>query len=195
MPSDEELLEQWRRGDSASGNALLSRHFGPIRRFFSSKVAPRDVEDLVQRTFEGCVQKSVSVEMRVGFRSYLFGIARLQLLRYLRSKGQALGRDGTLEQSSIRDLGTSPSSMIAGKQAETLLLTPLQSLPLEQQMLLEMHYWEEMGAAEIAETLSIPSGTVRVRLHRARGRLREALSEQLTDGDLDATARALGRLL
>ena len=62
-------------------------------------------------------------------------------------------------------------------------------------MLLEMHYWEEMDAAEIAETLSIPSGTVRVRLHRARGRLRDALSEQLTDGDLDATARALGRLL
>jgi RNA polymerase sigma-70 factor (ECF subfamily) len=50
-PSDEALLESWREGDRAAGEALLRRHFDAPYSFFRGKLDDRTVvEDLVQRT-------------------------------------------------------------------------------------------------------------------------------------------------
>jgi RNA polymerase sigma-70 factor (ECF subfamily) len=43
-------------------------------------------------------------------------------------------------------------------------------------MLLFLRYWSDLTQAEVARLARLPEGTVKVRLHRARGRLREQLS-------------------
>jgi RNA polymerase sigma-70 factor (ECF subfamily) len=48
-------------------------------------------------------------------------------------------------------------------------------LPLDLQTALELHYWEELSTAELAEVLAIPQGTVKTRLFRAREQLRVLL--------------------
>lgn len=200
MHSDAALLALWRGGDAESGNTLLARHFGSIRRFFASKIAPGEVEELVQRTFAGCVESVVSFRGDGNFRSYLFGIARKQLFKYLRNRTRDASREQPdLGVSSVRALGQSPTSIVAEREREGLLLQALQQLPVTQQTLLELHYWEDLSAPDIAKVLEIEPGNVRVRLHRARAMLRDTLMRDngpsIDDGALDDLARALGRLV
>ena len=57
------------------------------------------------------------------------------------------------------------------------LIETLQRLPVEQQTLLELHYWEGMGITELADVFESPEATIRTRIHRARKALREALEQ------------------
>lgn len=200
MESDTALLHQWRGGDAASGNTLLARHFGSVRRFFASKIAPSDVEELVQKTFTGCIEGAANIREDGNFRAYVFGIARKTLYKHLRNHTRDTARsDPDLGVSSVRALGQSPTSIVAEREREGLLLEALQQLPVAQQTLLELHYWESLDAAAIGDALELQPGHVRVKLHRARTMLLDILLRDagpvVDEDELDALARALGRLV
>lgn len=200
MTSDAELLSLWNGGDTRSGDTLLARHFGSIRRFFANKVDAQTVEELVQRTFTGCIEGATRFRGDASFRAYLFGIARKTLYKHLRTHiRDAEYVDHDVGVSSVRALGQSPTSVVAEQERGVYLLEALQRLPLAQQTLLELHYWEHLGPAAIAEVLEIETGNVRVRLHRARRRLLEEMVTQdgqpPTEDALDTLARALGRVV
>ena len=143
MTPDPELLRRWRAGDREAGNELLTRHFGSVRRFFASKVAGADVEDLVQRTFAGCVEAAERFRGDARFSTFLFSIARRQLYRHFRDSARDGARtEPDLSLSSVLELGQSPSSIVAGAEMEALLLQALQRVPVDQQTMLELHYWE-----------------------------------------------------
>ena len=75
----------------------------------------------------------------------------------------------------------------------------MRTLPVEQQTLLELHYWEGLDAAALAEIFEAQVQTVRQRLSRARTALRDAMAAAhaapphalATVEDLDTWARAL----
>ena len=62
-------------------------------------------------------------------------------------------------------------------QEQRLLLLGLRSLTLEQQIVLELVYWEELNAAEIAAIVGIPHSTARSRIQRARQLLERAIED------------------
>jgi RNA polymerase sigma factor (sigma-70 family) len=172
-PSDIALLEQWRAGDAAAGEALFQRHFDSIYGFFETK-CEADADELVQSTFLACLRARDQFRKESSFRTYLFTIARHELYRVLRGKQ----RDGArldFELSSIADLVSTPGTRIARNQEHQRLLAALRELPVEQQTLLELHYWEDMEIADLAEVFETPQATIRTRLHRARKALREKM--------------------
>jgi RNA polymerase sigma factor (sigma-70 family) len=174
LRSDYELLEAWGQGDNAAGSELFERHFDTLYRFFRNKV--RDgVEDLLQQTLLGCVEGRARFRGEARFVTYLLQIARFQLYAHYRRTS----RDPVLDFSrlSVADLGTSPSGVLMRNQEEELLLRGLRRLPAEQQVLLELSFWEELTGPEIAAVLEIPEPTVRSRLRRATERLRRELLE------------------
>jgi len=176
--SDAELLEHWRGGDKEAGRVLFHRHFPSIDRFFRNKVPPADVKDLIQNTFVGCVEGMHRYRGESSFRTYLFGIARNQLLKFIRDRTAAAGRvDPDLSVSSIHALGLSPSSIAAARERHGSVLAALQRISVEHQMILELFYWEELEGPEIAEILDISPTTVRTRMHRARKALKAVLDE------------------
>lgn len=197
MAQDEDrtLLEQWRAGDAEAGNALFRRHFGAVRRFFRNKVSPDEVEDLIQRTFVGCVEGQKRFREDASFRTFLFAIARNQLFKFFRTRTSQRNQvDADLGVSSVAAMGMSPSSVASARQEHELLLLALQQVPVDDQTLLELFYWEGLTGPEIAAVLEISAGAVRVRLHRARGKLQEALETLMTPGqsfDLDTAADTL----
>jgi RNA polymerase sigma factor (sigma-70 family) len=66
---------------------------------------------------------------------------------------------------------------------EPRLASALGALSVEERDALLLYAWAELSYDEIAEALAVPVGTVRSRLHRARSRLREALTqEEALDG-------------
>ncbi|HEY3367627.1 MAG TPA: sigma-70 family RNA polymerase sigma factor [Symbiobacteriaceae bacterium] len=60
---------------------------------------------------------------------------------------------------------------------KAVLLAAVTDLPPEYREVVLLYYYEEMDTREVAETLALSEGTVRSRLHRARAKLRTALSE------------------
>jgi RNA polymerase sigma factor (sigma-70 family) len=195
VDTDTELLAAWRGGDAKAGNDLLRRHFAALRRFFAHKLDD-EVEDLIQRTFLALV-RSKTREVS-SFRAYLFTVARNELYRHLGARRR--GRDAIdFGNVSVVDLGTSPSSMVARRGEQAQLLAALRAIPVDLQVALELHYWEGLTTAELAEVLEVPHGTAKSTLRRAREQL-EARLRRLPRGggaapatldDLEAWAREL----
>ncbi|MCA9654971.1 MAG: sigma-70 family RNA polymerase sigma factor [Myxococcales bacterium] len=164
MSVDEQLLDRWQAGDHASGHQLFARHFESLRRFFSSKTA-EDVEDLLQQTFLALVEGRGRIRQSSSFRAYMFSVARRVL--WARFDAKARNREDPGYRSA-HDVLPSPSRHLATCEEERQLVESLRGLPLDQQIALELFYWEEMSASEIAGVLEVPEGTVRSRLRRAR---------------------------
>ncbi len=195
VPSDLELLESWRAGDAAAGKQLFERHFDSIFSFFETKCSS-DADDLVQSTFLACLKAKTQFRAESSFRTYLFTIARNELYHLLRTRQR---KDAKLdfELSSIAELISTPGTKLARNQEHRKLVEAMQQLPVEQQMLLELHYWEEMDIAALATVFDAPAATIRTRLHRARNALRERLESMAppealeTLESMDAWAKAV----
>ncbi len=186
MRSDDELLATWRDGDTRAGKELFERHFMALRRFFSNKVDPDEVEDLMQRSFMGCVEAMDRFRGEASFRTFLFAIARRQLYKHFREQRVKQGRAAEdLSITSVAALGRTPSSVLNAQQEEAMLLRALQNVSVDHQTVLELFYWEQLSTAEIAHVCDISLVTVRTRLHRARHALRERL-----EADLEACGRS-----
>ena len=197
VTDDTELLERWRAGDNGAGQALFHRHFKSICRFFENKVGD-DIDELVQTTFLACVKSRDRFQNRCSFRTYLFTIARNELYQRLRRRHH-LERRLDFGVTSLADLRVTPRTRIADSQDRQRLLQALRRLPVEQQLLLELHYWEDMAPADLAQVFDISHVTARTRLFRARAALRDLmeelagqpLPEHQTVESLDEWARAL----
>lgn len=176
MASDFELLDAWRGGDRAAGSALLRRHFDALVRFFSNKVDD-GIEDLVQRTMLACIESRDRFRGDASFRTYVFQIARNEVYRHWRGRGSDREQiDGGV--TSLRDLGASPSRALVHQRRQQLLLDALRNIPLDYQIALELHYWDQLTTAELAEVLGVPQGTVKTRLRRARQLVHEWMGER-----------------
>lgn len=169
-PDDLALLDQWRNGETDAGAVLFDRHFPTVFRFFRTKISG-PVDDLVQRTFLVCIEGRDRIRGEAGFRGYLLGCARNTLFAEYRAR-KKLAVDADVGESSVLDLGPTPSSAAARKQEHELLLRGLRHLPLHQQIALELYYVEGLRGPELAAALDLPEGTVRSRLKRGLERLR-----------------------
>ena len=175
MTSDFELIDRWRDGDRAAGNDLLKRYFDSLYRFFRNKVDD-GIDDLIQQTLLATVKHRDRFKKQASFRTYIFVVARNELYRHFRKRRS--GREAVhMDAMSVADLGTSPSTRLAKRQEERLLLEALRRIPLELQVTLELFYWERLNTAEMAEALEIPRGTVKSRMRRARQALDASLRE------------------
>lgn len=194
MTSDEDLIEAWRSGQRQAGEALFERYYDSVYRFFCNKLG-QDTRDLVHQTFVACVEGRDRLRAGSSFRSYLFAVAHNVLRMHLRARYRADLAD--LDSVTAEELAPGPSTILTRSREERLLLHALRCISLEQQMLLELRYWEELRSPEIAEILGVPDNTVRSRLHRAHASLKLAL-ERLAEtpaelattlDNLDAWAR------
>jgi RNA polymerase sigma factor (sigma-70 family) len=172
---DRALLEGWRGGDRKLGNELFQRHIRSVSRFFRTKV-PDHAEDLTQSTFLALAELDPARLGEVPFRAYLFGIARNQLLMYLRGKSRNDARFDPLTWSAP-DAGASPVRVAAQHQQQRVLAEALQRLPVDYQVALELFYFESMQVGEIAEVLGRPVGTIKSLLSRGRDQLRDKIAE------------------
>lgn len=194
MTSDEALLAAWRDGDEDAGERLFDRYFIPVARFFRSK-ANGEIDELTQQTFLRCLESRGRFRGDGSFSAFLFGIARHVLLDHYRSQ-----RRGDLvvdiSEVPLHDLDPRPSSVLTETREQQILLECLRRIPLDAQVILELHYWETMTSAAIAEVLGVPHGTAQTRIRRAR-QLLAAEVERWTAGeapiplDFDGWARSL----
>ena len=190
MRSDGELLEAWQSGDREAGNHLVDRHFDAITRFFRNKVCgDDDVAELVGQTFLGCTSGKDRFRGDASVRQYLYAIAHNVLRKYIRNRYKRLSEHVDFAAVCVQDVDpASPSSIIAHKREAQSLVQALREIPVEDQVVLELMYFEGLSGSELAGVLGLPEGTVRGRLARGKQRLRERVAALLARAPAQAGA-------
>jgi RNA polymerase sigma factor (sigma-70 family) len=152
---------------------------------------PNDAEDLVQETYLKALRGFASFQPGTNFRAWMFQILRNTFW----SSRSKLDRRMTV---AVDLEGEGPALVVEKETPETVLMkrsdsrlvqNAIDNLPVHHREVLLLCEVEEMSYREIAEILSIPTGTVMSRLSRARKAVRESLSGQISTSGLQPLRR------
>ena len=78
-------------------------------------------------------------------------------------------------------MGTTPEQAAAEREQNERLMQAVRGLTPDEQVLISLRYFMELAESEVAQTLNIPPGTVKSRLHRTLTRLREIIARDYPD--------------
>ena len=135
-----------------------------------------DAEDLVQETYRKALHSFASFRPGTNFRGWIFRILRNSFL----SSRSDLERKMTVAMESEQDGSElaaereTPETILIERSNRQLVQRAIDELPAHYREVLLLCEVEEMSYQQIAETLSIPIGTVMSRLAKARRAIRES---------------------
>ncbi len=173
---DSAVLTAWLDGDAEAGAELVRRHYRSIFLFFFSKVGSDTAQDLTQTVFETLCDKRRSFRGDATVRTYLFGIARWKLVHFhRRRREQPEAFDPSLHSLEIPDAVMSMTSQLGARREEALFVLGMRELALDDQIILELKYYDAMTVRELAAVFEIPRATMADRVSKARNRLYRAV--------------------
>jgi RNA polymerase sigma-70 factor (ECF subfamily) len=132
-------------------------------------------EDAAQEAFVRAWQHLPGYRPRSPFRNWLYRIATNAARDALRRERETTDID-TL---SLAAADAGPEDAVEGAERGECVRQAVLALPPASQEVLILREYEGLSYRDIAETLSIPIGTVMSRLNYARSRLRESLAPYL----------------
>ena len=139
-----------------------------------------EAEDLVQETYVKALKGFASFQLGTNFRAWIYRILRNTFLTS--RTGLAAARTVALESEDegqvVAMSRETPESILLDHADQQQVRAALDQLPVMFREVLLLCDVEDMSYREIADTLSIPIGTVMSRLYRARKALRAALEER-----------------
>jgi RNA polymerase sigma factor (sigma-70 family) len=173
-PDDRERFEQ-----------LFATRRMPLLRYLVRRCErPEDAADLLAEVFLVAWRRIRDVPAGDGGRLWLYGVARKVLANQRRRTRAETGLAVELADA-LRLEAAAPEPVRDGRLE--LLAGALAELGEGDRELLTLTAWEDLSPAQIAVVLHRPVGVVRVRLHRARARLRERLARAEEGASLPAT--------
>ena len=165
LPTDEQRMSAYLRGDSQAFEALF-RSFAPLllRYFARQGKRPHDAQDLVQQTFLHLHRSRADYRPGEPVRPWLFTIAR--------NVGHDHGRRQQRRPESICDVDSyearaRTTENVVHAERKRALAVALEQLPDEHRDLLNEHWFEDRSWIEIARRAGVQATTLRVRAHRA----------------------------
>ncbi|POY39180.1 RNA polymerase subunit sigma [Solitalea longa] len=182
--SDIELIEHALNGNQGAYVDLLNRHqryaFTLALRFVKNR---EDAEEVAQDSFLKAFRSLASFQRTSKFTTWLYSIVYTSAMSKLRK--------GKLDTSSLDDdehpiivedaSGDDASSGIEFKVRGEYLKKAIDQLLPDDATIITLFYLHEQSLEEIATVINMPANTVKVKLHRARQRLRTQLELLLKD--------------
>jgi RNA polymerase sigma-70 factor (ECF subfamily) len=170
-------------GDDAAFRTLVLRHQDAVYSFLVRRLQSRDLaEDLAQETFVRACGALEGFRGDSGLRTWLIQIA-VNLVRDRRRREARLPRVVSLEEVRRRtgradavadpEAEGDPLSRLGRREQVARLEQALGRLPEDYREAFLLKHVEGMSYQEMAELTGVSAGTLKVRAHRARRRLRE----------------------
>jgi RNA polymerase sigma-70 factor (ECF subfamily) len=144
-----------------------------------------EAEDLVQETYVKALKGFSSFQLGTNFRAWMYRILRNTFLTSrtgLRAT-MTVALDSEQDEPELAVENETPETILMKRSDSQLILSAIDGLPVHHREILLLCEAEELSYHEIAETLSIPVGTVMSRLSRARRTLRDHLGRKLHGDD------------
>jgi RNA polymerase sigma-70 factor (ECF subfamily) len=175
-PTDAVLWSRVRDGDEDAFGVLFDRHSRTVYNYCFRRTADWSAaEDLTSVVFLETWRRRGHVRMESGsLLPWLYGVATNVLKnhrRALKRHREALARMPALP--SAQDGSEEAAERLDAERRMSQVIKSIRALSRRDQEVLVLCVWEGLGYAEAATALGIPVGTVRSRLARARGRLRD----------------------
>ncbi len=185
--SDCELLEKAREGDFEAFAQLTEPYRGNACEFLSRLVGEGLAEDVFMKATLNAWRALKSFSGKSSYKTWLFSIARYAALDELR-KGKSRNEVSTDDEESavaisrLEDPTTpTPSKTLENEERSRILEKALEQLPETHRSVLVLYYYQDFQYAEIAETLGLSIGTVMSRLHHAKKKLEQVLTQYKED--------------
>lgn len=158
---------------------IFDRHFEAIAGFCVRRIGVARGEDIAGDVFRWAFENRRRFDIgHCDARPWLFGIANNFVREALRSSGrQGLAYDRWLTSEPLdrADLASQVASAVDAQHEFSVVAAALEMQPVEEVETLLLFAWEQLTYSQVVESLGIPIGTVRSRIHRPRHHLQEAL--------------------
>src|SRR3954466_14483056 len=180
--SDIELIEQTLGGSQAAYAELVRRHqrfvFTLAMRFSKSR---EDAEEIAQDCFIKAYRSLASFQKQSKFSTWLYSIVYTTAMTFLRKKRvdtDSIDDEGTFiqveNQTSAYDINDAEN-----KSRSFYLNQAIEQLLPDDATIITLFYKGEQSLEEIAQAMGMEANTIKVKLFRARQRLKEKLERNL----------------
>lgn len=184
---DFKLVQSAIDGDERAYSLLMNRYRNSVYHAMFKMVNNRDdADDLTLEAFGKAFRKLPTYAPNYAFSTWLFKIAINNCIDHIRKKRLVTySMDDTFKDSdrefshNIRDYEPDPEQAMIHDQKLAHVRDVVQSMNTKYRIMIELRYYEELSYEEIAHELSLPLGTVKAQLFRAK----ELLHQQLQTSD------------
>jgi len=184
---DRDLVLRCLENDQEAYRLLLARYerpvYGLVRRMIPND---EDARDLAQEAFVRAFRSLEQFDPGRKFSSWLFRIAHnLCIDHYRRRKLDTVplvrSTEGDEETWDLPDEASDPSEQFSDRERSRRLLALVESLPPLYRSVILLRHQQGLSYEEIADTMELPLGTIKARIHRAHRLLKEKLLRQGVD--------------
>jgi RNA polymerase sigma-70 factor, ECF subfamily len=183
--TDGELVRKCQKGDENSFRVLYQRYQHKVRATLYKLCGRELLDDLQQEVFLKTWKALPKLREAKYFSTWLYricwNVASDHSLAQKRDRNRQQAQIDQVKQSLQTNLGKSINNSQTGLlqlHYQELIELALQNISLEHRAVIVLHDLEDVPQKEIAEILSIPVGTVKSRLFKARRILRQFLELQ-----------------
>ena len=169
---------QAQAGDAAAFEQLVRDWHPRLWRFAHAATGDPDAaSDVVQEAFTAIVRGFSDLDDPASFRPWAYRITRNKSADWIRRRQR--------ERKLANEQRWAGAPAAASRRARTeigeRIRDAIRPLAPDLRALLMLRYAEELTIAEMANVLEVAEGTVKSRLHKARGELRRSLEEDEHD--------------
>ncbi|MFA6247835.1 MAG: RNA polymerase sigma factor [Mucilaginibacter sp.] len=180
--SDIELIEQTLGGNQSAYADLVKRHqrfvFTLALRFSKGR---EDAEEIAQDCFIKAYRSLSSFQQQSKFSTWLYSIVYTTAMTFLRKR--KLDTSSIDDDESYIQIENKPSGYdeynVENKSRSYYINQAIEQLLPDDATIITMFYKGEQSLEEIAQVMGIEANTVKVKLFRARQRLKERLERNL----------------
>ncbi|NLE34958.1 MAG: sigma-70 family RNA polymerase sigma factor [Bacteroidales bacterium] len=172
---DLKVIDRALKGDSRAYTELLNRYRDSVYYVMLRMVSnPSDAEDLTIEAFGKAFHNLAKYVPSHAFSTWLFRIATNNCIDFMRRKTQSPrpfdqdeGEEDEVEATVASDM-IAPDELMINRETAASLNRIVKTLKPRYRRLIELRYFEDYSYEEIASELSLPIGTVKARLFRAK---------------------------
>lgn len=198
--SNEELLHRCKEKDEAALRELLRRHERPVYSLLYRMLSNHeDSEDALADVFVKVWRSAASFRGASKFTTWLYKIAGNTARDILRSRKArpevAIADDILCEMDLINDTAVDPETRIINDDEIAGIETAMKKLSEEDRLLVDLYHMQECSLEEIAELMGLKRSNLKVKLFRARQKLRnhlENLDRETSDELRTGTTESIG---
>jgi RNA polymerase sigma-70 factor (ECF subfamily) len=187
MPDDQVFLTRLRLHDEAAFTEFFETYADRVYRLAIGLLKQEDdAEEVVQATFLSAFEAIDRFEPHAQISTWLYRIAYNHALMLIRRRHAALPLpeeegDTTPLPVQLVDWSHLPDQQALSGEAHEILRTAINELPVGLRAAFILRDLEGLSTAECAHIQELTAAACKVRLHRARLRLREQLSSYFSE--------------